>query len=183
MTCSFLTRPADDCFNAEFQKFTANLALSGAQNFTCSIIDSELTGRLTDAAGNPTPAATLLDSLDKAFTAIFTVELAVNMASNLWTRFVHDPWCLLSCSLPLPLCFLSLSSVLPPFIQAIISLPFRHPSFSPSFFPFLPLPGRSFETSHILRILLFLVQCVQRTQYSCALSLSLAFSQNEGRRP
>ena len=66
---------------------------SGAQNFMCSIIDSQLTGRLTDAAGNPTPAAMLLDVLDKAFTGVFTAELAVNMASNLWTRFVHDPWC------------------------------------------------------------------------------------------
>ena len=86
-----------------------------AQNFVCTIVESQLTGQLTDTAGDPTPAALLLNALDKAFTAIFTVELAVNMASNLWTRFVHDPWCLLSCSLPLPLCFLSLSSVLPPF--------------------------------------------------------------------
>ena len=66
---------------------------AGPQNFACSIVDSQLTGRLADAAGNPTPAARTLDALDRAFTAVFAAELAVNMASNLWARFAHDPWC------------------------------------------------------------------------------------------
>ena len=108
-----------------------------AQNFVCTIVESQLTGQLTDTAGDPTPAALLLNALDKAFTAIFTVELVVNMASNLWTRFVHDPWCLLSCSRPLPLCFLSFSILSPSsllFMQSFLFL-FANPHFLPHSFP------------------------------------------------
>ena len=65
---------------------------AGAQNCGCSILDSQLTGRQTDASGAPTGTAVVLAVLDKAFTGVFTFELAVNMASNMWARFVHDPW-------------------------------------------------------------------------------------------
>jgi hypothetical protein len=43
----------------------------------------------------PTKAAVLLEQLDIVFTVIFTAELAVNMISNLWDRFVNDSWCVL----------------------------------------------------------------------------------------
>ena len=63
-----------------------------AQNFGCNIVEAQLAGTLQDASGAPTEAAAQLESLDYAFTAVFMVELAVNMASNLWDRFVTDSW-------------------------------------------------------------------------------------------
>ena len=59
-------------------------------------MEAQLAGTLQDESGEPTGAAAQLESLDYAFTAVFTVELAVNMASNLWDRFVSDSWCVRS---------------------------------------------------------------------------------------
>eukprot|EP00292_Cryptomonas_paramecium_P008747 CAMPEP_0113714766 /NCGR_PEP_ID=MMETSP0038_2-20120614/32824_1 /TAXON_ID=2898 /ORGANISM="Cryptomonas paramecium" /LENGTH=283 /DNA_ID=CAMNT_0000641829 /DNA_START=125 /DNA_END=972 /DNA_ORIENTATION=- /assembly_acc=CAM_ASM_000170 len=55
-------------------------------NFVCNIVESQLTGRLTDEHGNPTDSANTLEALDKAFTGVFAFELLVNMVSNLWSR-------------------------------------------------------------------------------------------------
>ena len=48
---------------------------------------------MQDDSGNPTQLAGLFDLSDHIFIALFTVELAVNMACNLWRRFVRDAWC------------------------------------------------------------------------------------------
>ncbi len=59
------------------------------QNFGCSIAEAQLAGTLQESDG---ALIARLEALDRAFTAVFTVELAVNMASNLWSRFVTDAW-------------------------------------------------------------------------------------------
>jgi hypothetical protein len=62
------------------------------QNFACNILESQMNGRLTDPDGRPGPLMDLLEKLDLSFTGIFAAELAVNMFSNLWERFVKDSW-------------------------------------------------------------------------------------------
>mmetsp|Transcript_76731 Transcript_76731/g.206772 ORF Transcript_76731/g.206772 Transcript_76731/m.206772 type:complete len:291 (-) Transcript_76731:88-960(-) len=62
-------------------------------NFVCNIIESQMRERLTDKDGTPSRLAEVLKTLDLAFTIVFAAELAVNMLSNLWSRFVGDGWC------------------------------------------------------------------------------------------
>ena len=63
------------------------------QNFALGIAQSQLNPSMQDDSGNPTQLAGLFDLSDHIFIALFTVELAVNMACNLWRRFVRDAWC------------------------------------------------------------------------------------------
>ena len=63
------------------------------QNFAGGIAQAQLNTSLTDDVGNPTPLSDAFDILDLAFIAVFRVELLVNMAANLWGRFVADWWC------------------------------------------------------------------------------------------
>ena len=64
-----------------------------AQNFCCNVVEAQLAEKLHDESGAPTEISMQLESPDLAFTAVFTAELAVNLASNLWDRFVSDTWC------------------------------------------------------------------------------------------
>ncbi len=64
-----------------------------SQNFALGIVQSQLNTSLTDDSGGPTPLSGLFDLSDYIFIALFTLELLVNMACNLWSRFVGDWWC------------------------------------------------------------------------------------------
>ena len=64
-----------------------------SQNFALGIVQSQLNTSLTEDSGGPTPLSGLFDLSDYIFIALFTLELLVNMACNLWSRFVGDWWC------------------------------------------------------------------------------------------
>jgi hypothetical protein len=62
------------------------------QNFGCTIFESEYISLLTHEDGSPTLTANLLDYLNLLFTAIFTIELAINALAHWFRPFVTDVW-------------------------------------------------------------------------------------------
>ncbi len=63
------------------------------QNFCTSVVEAQLsTESLVNADGTLTPTKRLLDNLNAAFTAIFTVELLANMFSHWFTEFFSNSW-------------------------------------------------------------------------------------------
>ena len=70
----------------------ARAAPPRAQNFGCTIIESEFISELTTADGGPTELSAALDAANLLFTAVFTAELAVNAAANWFRPFVSDVW-------------------------------------------------------------------------------------------
>ena len=55
-------------------------------NFLCNAVEAELLPPEGSKEDH------VLETLDKIFVALFTIELGVNMFANLWTRFVSDGW-------------------------------------------------------------------------------------------
>jgi hypothetical protein len=65
------------------------------QNFGATATDSQLGKEgLENEDGSKNGVGQSLADLDTAFTAIFTVELLVNMFARWWKEFFTDSWCL-----------------------------------------------------------------------------------------
>ncbi len=64
-----------------------------SQNFCTSVVEAQLPAdSLIGADGSPTPTKRLLDNLNTAFTAVFTLELLANMFSHWLSDFVSNSW-------------------------------------------------------------------------------------------
>ncbi len=71
------------------------LALRARQNFLVSMAEAQLNLELQDAAGRPTPAAEVIDTINVAFNALFAAELALNLYSHWFLAFFGNAWSIL----------------------------------------------------------------------------------------
>jgi hypothetical protein len=64
------------------------------QNFAATATDAQLGPEgLENEDGSKNSLGKSLQDLDSAFTAIFTIELLVNLFSHWWREFFSDTWC------------------------------------------------------------------------------------------
>ena len=66
-----------------------------AQNFGCTIAESQFVDNLQNEDGSPTTFAHNLDKMNLFFTLLFTAELAVNAFSHWFRPFIQNAWSLL----------------------------------------------------------------------------------------
>ena len=77
------------CF---FRNIADRNVFCATQNFGCTIFESEFISLLTHADGSPTKTKDLLENLNLSFTAIFTIELMINILAHWFWPFVTDVW-------------------------------------------------------------------------------------------
>jgi hypothetical protein len=73
---------------------SCTLPPSAPQNFVANIAEAQLVGSLQAEDGSPTQSQHVLDSLNLYFTAVFTLELCLNLVANWWRPFLNS-WNLL----------------------------------------------------------------------------------------
>ncbi len=64
----------------------------GPQNFVINAAEAQYMSQMTDDGGALTELGRALELVDTVFTALFTAELAMNLASNWFWDFVSDGW-------------------------------------------------------------------------------------------
>ena len=62
------------------------------QNFCSNVLQLQFADQLTGIDGGPNGAGRALDTLDRFFTGVFAVELALNMFALWFSDFWSDGW-------------------------------------------------------------------------------------------